>query len=199
VLIESMLYTSNMHQIVISAREPLSWVNCRASACLPAWSCPVWLWLRTCHTSRLMARGRSYGDLVCHKLPVNRCETCCPLKKPPACYSAACRPAMHESGNSSWQCPHVAGGTPPCLLHLPIPGARYHPFGQGSGERIQQDFGLPNLIKFPIIPDLSAAGDGESSRPGRAIGRSSGTDYSCGLNRFEQIWRAVKERWNGTA
>ncbi len=28
------------------------------------------------------------------------------------------------------------------------------------GERIQRDFGLPNLIRFPIVPDLSAAGDG---------------------------------------
>ncbi|KAG2448417.1 hypothetical protein HYH02_006309 [Chlamydomonas schloesseri] len=39
-------------------------------------------------------------------------------------------------------------------------GKRYFPFGQGSGERIQRDFGLPNLIRFPIVPDLSAAGDG---------------------------------------
>jgi hypothetical protein len=39
-------------------------------------------------------------------------------------------------------------------------GKRYQPFGQGSGERIQAEFGLPNLIKFPIVPDLSAAGDG---------------------------------------
>lgn len=30
---------------------------------------------------------------------------------------------------------------------------------QGSGERIQQDFGLPHLIQFPITADLSAAGD----------------------------------------
>lgn len=39
-------------------------------------------------------------------------------------------------------------------------GKRYYPFGKGSGERIQQDFGLPNLVRFPIVPDLSAAGDG---------------------------------------
>ncbi|KAG2424559.1 hypothetical protein HXX76_014439 [Chlamydomonas incerta] len=39
-------------------------------------------------------------------------------------------------------------------------GKRYFPFGQGSGERIQRDFGLPNLIRFPIVADLSAAGDG---------------------------------------
>jgi Mrp family chromosome partitioning ATPase len=39
-------------------------------------------------------------------------------------------------------------------------GTRYHPFGQGSGERIQKEFGIPNLVRFPIVPDLSAAGDG---------------------------------------
>lgn len=37
---------------------------------------------------------------------------------------------------------------------------RYHPFGQGSGARIQRDFGLPNLVQLPILPDVSAAGDG---------------------------------------
>lgn len=30
---------------------------------------------------------------------------------------------------------------------------------QGSGERIQADFGLPNLVRFPIAEELSAAGD----------------------------------------
>lgn len=39
-------------------------------------------------------------------------------------------------------------------------GKRYLPFGAGSGERIQRDFGVPNLVRFPIMPDLSAAGDG---------------------------------------
>lgn len=39
-------------------------------------------------------------------------------------------------------------------------GSRHFPFGQGSGDRIQQDFGLPHLIRFPIVPNLSAAGDG---------------------------------------
>ncbi|GAB4816276.1 hypothetical protein N2152v2_003322 [Parachlorella kessleri] len=36
---------------------------------------------------------------------------------------------------------------------------RYFPFGQGSGERIVREFGIPNLVRFPIVPDLSAAGD----------------------------------------
>ena len=31
---------------------------------------------------------------------------------------------------------------------------------QGSGEKIQEDFGLPNLVQFPITEDLSLAGDG---------------------------------------
>jgi hypothetical protein len=42
-------------------------------------------------------------------------------------------------------------------------GKRYKPFGQGSGQQIQADFGIPNLIQFPIVPDLSAAGDGKQS------------------------------------
>jgi len=39
-------------------------------------------------------------------------------------------------------------------------GKRYHPFGGGSGKRVQDDFGIPHLIQFPIDPRLSAAGDG---------------------------------------
>jgi len=39
-------------------------------------------------------------------------------------------------------------------------GKRYYPFGAGSGERIQKEFGLPNLVRFPILADLSAASDG---------------------------------------
>ena len=39
-------------------------------------------------------------------------------------------------------------------------GQRYYPFGQGSGARICSEFGLPNLTRMPIIPELSAAGDG---------------------------------------
>jgi len=46
------------------------------------------------------------------------------------------------------------------MSYFDADGKRYFPFGQGSGERIQRDFGLPNLIKFPIVADLSAAGDG---------------------------------------
>lgn len=41
-------------------------------------------------------------------------------------------------------------------------GKRYRPFGEGSGRQIQEDFGIPNLVQFPIVPDLSAAGDGAS-------------------------------------
>ena len=41
-------------------------------------------------------------------------------------------------------------------------GKRYHPFGRGSGDRIVADFGLRNLVRFPIVEDLSAAGDGAS-------------------------------------
>ncbi|KAK9817738.1 hypothetical protein WJX72_001464 [[Myrmecia] bisecta] len=41
-----------------------------------------------------------------------------------------------------------------------VGGTKHYPFGQGSGDRIQRDFGLPNLIRLPIVPDLAAAGDG---------------------------------------
>ncbi len=43
-------------------------------------------------------------------------------------------------------------------------GQRYYPFGRGSGDRIVADFGLPHLVRFPIVPDLSQAGDGERTR-----------------------------------
>ncbi|KAF8072891.1 HCF101 [Scenedesmus sp. PABB004] len=39
-------------------------------------------------------------------------------------------------------------------------GKRYRPFGEGSGARIQADYGIEHLVRFPIVPDLSAAGDG---------------------------------------
>ncbi len=39
-------------------------------------------------------------------------------------------------------------------------GTRYRPFGAGSGDRVVADFGLPHLVRFPIVADLSAAGDG---------------------------------------
>lgn len=38
-------------------------------------------------------------------------------------------------------------------------GRRYHPFGQGSGREVVQQFGIPNLFEMPIRPELSAAGD----------------------------------------
>ena len=47
--------------------------------------------------------------------------------------------------------------------HLQIVHKRMHQQHhavQGSGARIQADFGLPNLVQFPIHEDLSAAGDG---------------------------------------
>lgn len=48
------------------------------------------------------------------------------------------------------------------MAYFDADGTRHYPFGQGSGERIQKEFGLPNLIKFPIVADLSACGDGGS-------------------------------------
>jgi len=39
-------------------------------------------------------------------------------------------------------------------------GKRYYPFGAGSGDRLRTEFGLPHLLRFPIAPAISAAGDG---------------------------------------
>lgn len=49
------------------------------------------------------------------------------------------------------------------MAYFEADGKRHFPFGRGSGERIQAEFGLPNLTRMPIVPDLSAAGD--SGRP----------------------------------
>ncbi|PSC74969.1 fe-S cluster assembly factor chloroplastic [Micractinium conductrix] len=49
------------------------------------------------------------------------------------------------------------------MSYFDAEGKRFFPFGQGSGDRIVGEFGLPNLVRFPIVPDLSAAGD--SGRP----------------------------------
>lgn len=46
------------------------------------------------------------------------------------------------------------------MSYFEADGKRYFPFGTGSGDRIQKDYGLPNLLRFPIQADLSAAGDG---------------------------------------
>lgn len=46
------------------------------------------------------------------------------------------------------------------MSYFEVDGVRHLPFGAGSGDRIVQDFGLPNLVRFPIVADLSAAGDG---------------------------------------
>jgi hypothetical protein len=41
-----------------------------------------------------------------------------------------------------------------------VDGVKHYPFGKGSGEMIQKEFGVPHLIQMPMTPDLSAAGDG---------------------------------------
>jgi len=45
------------------------------------------------------------------------------------------------------------------MSYFDVDGVRHLPFGAGSGDRIVRDFGLPNLIRFPIVADLSLAGD----------------------------------------
>ena len=36
---------------------------------------------------------------------------------------------------------------------------RHKPFGEGSGQRICDEYGVPNLFQMPIVPELSACGD----------------------------------------
>lgn len=38
-------------------------------------------------------------------------------------------------------------------------GKVYRPFGSGAGDRIQAEFGVPHVVRFPIEPALAAAGD----------------------------------------
>ena len=39
-------------------------------------------------------------------------------------------------------------------------GTLYRPFGAGAGARIQAEFGVPHVVRFPIEAALAAAGDG---------------------------------------
>ncbi|GMH32418.1 hypothetical protein BSKO_00252 [Bryopsis sp. KO-2023] len=45
------------------------------------------------------------------------------------------------------------------MSYFEVDGVRHLPFGSGSGDRISADYGLKHLIRFPIVPDLSMAGD----------------------------------------
>jgi hypothetical protein len=68
-------------------------------------------------------------------------------------------------------------------------GKRYQPFGAGSGERVQADFGVPNLVRFPIMPDLSAAGDGELCGARAAPGPGSGYGHELVRGRVNEAPR----------
>ncbi len=48
------------------------------------------------------------------------------------------------------------------MSYFEVDGVKHFPFGKGSGDRIVKDYGLSNLVRFPIVAELSAAGDGES-------------------------------------
>jgi len=48
-----------------------------------------------------------------------------------------------------------------CAVLQPFSLLHTHPCSCccSAGDRIVREFGLPNLVRFPIVPDLSAAGD----------------------------------------
>lgn len=48
------------------------------------------------------------------------------------------------------------------MSYFEVDGVKHRPFGAGSGDRIAADFGLKHMVQFPIVPDLSIAGDGRS-------------------------------------
>lgn len=109
-----------------------------------------------------------------HSLPsrasCRACRACAPARRP--CLPALPpRRTLRRSAGPPLAAPcHARAwlasliGLPPgpgnaSLAHPPPPP----PPPATAGERIQREFGLPNLVRFPIVPDLSAAGD--SGRP----------------------------------
>ena len=50
----------------------------------------------------------------------------------------------------------------------PDTGARYHPFGQGGGRRLADDYGVPFLGELPLDPAIGEAGD--AGTPIAAVG-----------------------------
>ena len=45
------------------------------------------------------------------------------------------------------------------MSYFEVDGVRHKPFGEGSGAAICSQYGVPNLFKMPIVPELSACGD----------------------------------------
>ena len=76
-------------------------------------------------------------------------------------------------------------------------GQRFFPFGEGSGARICSEFGLPNLTRMPIIPELSAAGDGVAPQPNSEQGvpdlqqlRGFSEVYGCQVAHPQSVYAA---------
>eukprot|EP00887_Chlorella_sp_A99_P003029 scaffold9.g3029.t1 len=84
------------------------------------------------------------------------------------------------------------------MSYFEADGKRYFPFGQGSGERIQHEFGLPHLIRFPIEPDLSAAGDGGKplvvAQPASATAQAFGELGAAVVREVAKLRQASKSR-----
>ncbi len=157
-----------------------------ASAC----RCLSLRWWRTCRTLRptasaisRLARGpvrpgvhltgdggskRALGfgaaGLQCVLRPHCACDGCDAGRLPGAAESLhghGLHSCLHSrlKARPHWAWPPSASTHPSPPTPTPNHPTHSHP----AGERIQREFGLPNLVRFPIVPDLSAAGD--SGRP----------------------------------
>jgi Mrp family chromosome partitioning ATPase len=45
------------------------------------------------------------------------------------------------------------------MSYFEVDGVKHKPFGEGSGQKICEDYGVPHLFQMPIVPELSACGD----------------------------------------
>ena len=45
------------------------------------------------------------------------------------------------------------------MSYFEVDGVKHKPFGEGSGAAICEQYGVPNLLQMPIVPELSACGD----------------------------------------
>jgi ATP-binding protein involved in chromosome partitioning len=70
----------------------------------------------------------------------------------------------------------------------PDTGTVHHPFGQGGGRRLAEDYGVPFLGELPLDPALAAACD--AGTPAAAVGDEAQQALFAGL--AERLWSALE-------